>query len=113
MQVILYLVLFLLPFAAWITAECRWGTSARIGLGAVCLLFVGFAWFSTLQRAANTEARYAACLREMGSALDSGDVERVRRAIAAYDTPGSSFHRVTNTLDVLCGNGEQQPHKTP
>ncbi len=96
-----FLAVLLVFVIAWLAAELRAGVGARISLGMVCMVVVASGWLFAEQRRAQLEALHQACFRKMGSALESGETEKVKQAISIYNTSAGDPARVFQALDVM------------
>lgn len=103
MFAVVFLLVLLVLVSTWLWAEMRARPAARIAIGGVCLMAVAAGWFFAELRMAQIDALHQACFGEMGAALGSGDIERVKHAISMYNAPKGDSLRVFQALDVMNG----------
>jgi hypothetical protein len=90
-------------FVAWCGAELYGPARVRITLGLMCMGFLGAAWVFTDHRMAQLDAFHQACFRQMGSLLEARNIEKVERAVAAYNASHPEQLRVFNAMDAIEG----------
>lgn len=97
----------LVLFGAWVVAELRARSAARISLGVAMLALVGAMWYTAELKVAQMEAHYHALFREMGVMLDGGDFRNVKRAVSVYNHPEPGKLRVFQAMDAIDKEGSE------
>ncbi len=99
-------ILVIALFIAWLIVEFQAGRAVRIGLGVVSIAGVAVVVHYVAAIIPSYERQlHRASLRELGEIAESGDLQRVRQALSAYNATaganGSTYAAAVKMWDVV------------
>ena len=83
----LFVLVFLVVFSAWIYAERKQRFGSRLGLGLASMVAIAFTSYWMGQVIPNYESSFhRRSLQRIGELLAKGETQRVQRAVQVYNT---------------------------